>query len=191
MDFALRPLRKGDYREELVEATGKDSMFAEAPATLVFTANFWRSAWKYRERGYRYCYWDCGTMLANLLAVCSALRLPANLTTGFVDERLDQLLRIRGQQEATICLVPIGTGGVEPSVIDLIEPAPLASDTRDGSSERIDYPETDNIHQASSLLDQEEVMEWRGLSSDESPRATETPPRAGLPLLDANSTSYT
>jgi SagB-type dehydrogenase family enzyme len=189
VDFALRPLRKGDYREELVEATGNDSMFADAPATLVFTANFWRSAWKYRARGYRYCYWDCGTMLANLLAVCSSLRLPANLTAGFVDDRLDQLLRIRGQQEATICLVPIGMGGGQPSAIDLIEPAPLASDTRDGSSGRIDYPETDNIHEASSLMDQEEVMEWRGLSSDESPWAADNPPSAGLPRLEANNLS--
>ncbi len=186
MDFALRPLRKGDYRAELVEATGNDAMFANAPATLVFTANFWRSAWKYRARGYRYCYWDCGTMLANLMAVCASLRLPANLVAGFIDERVDQLLRIRGQQEGTVCLVPIGTGGAEPSVIDLIEPAPLAADTRDGSSERIDYPETDNIHQDSSLIDEEEVVEWRGLSRDESSADAGGAPSARLPLVEAN-----
>ena len=188
-DFALRPLRKGDYRSELVEATGNDSMFATAPATLAFTANFWRSAWKYRARGYRYCFWDCGTMLANLLALCTALQLPSNLVAGFVDERVDQLLRIRGQQEATICLVPIGMGGDQPSAIDLIEPAPLASDTRDGSNERIDYPETDTIHQDSSLLDEEEVVAWRGLSADESAGERPDPSGAGLPNLEANNLS--
>ena len=188
-DFALRPLRKGDYRSELVGATGNDSIFAEAPATLVFTANFWRSAWKYRARGYRYCFWDCGTMLANLLALCSAFQLPANLVAGFVDERVDQLLRIRGQQEATICLVPIGTGGDDPSEIDLIEPAPLAADTSDGSSDRIDYPESDTIHQDSSLMGEEEVVEWRGLTRDGPPGERDESPRVGLPLLEANNLS--
>ncbi len=189
MDFALRPLRKGDYRSELVEVTGNDPMFASAPATLVFTANFWRSAWKYRARGYRYCYWDCGTMLANLLALCSSLHLPANLVAGFVDERVDQLLRIRGQLEATICLVPIGSGGEPPSEIDMIEPAPLASDTKDGSNDRIDYPETDKVHQESSLMDEEEVVEWRGLTPDEPGGERQGSTGAGLTLLEANNLS--
>ena len=159
--FALRPLRKGDYRAELVEAAGQDQNFATAPGTLVFTANFWRSAWKYRARGYRYCFWDCGTMLANLLALCSALDLPAGLVTGFVDKRVDTLLRIQGEEESSICLVPVGTGGQTPSELDMVEPAPLTPDRRITAADPIDYPETSSLHQASCLTDEAEVIAWR------------------------------
>ena len=159
--FALRPLRKGDYRAELVGATGQDQKFAAAPATLVFTATFWRSAWKYRARGYRYCFWDCGTMLANLLTVCSALGLPAELVAGFVDERVDTLLRIQGEEESSICLVPIGSGAQTPSILDMVEPAPLTPDRRVTTAGPIDYPETSSLHQASSLKEEAEVTEWR------------------------------
>ena len=163
--FALRPLRKGDYRGELVGAAGEDRNLATAPATLVFTATFWRSAWKYRARGYRYCFWDCGTMLANLLAVSSALGLPANLVAGFVDKRVDTLLRIRGDQESSICLVPLGSGADAPPALDLIEPAPLAADPKDALTGQTDYPEARNIHTASCLADEEEVAVWRASSS--------------------------
>ena len=66
--FALTQLRKGDYRGELAEAAGSDQSVAASPMTLVFTAVFWRSAWKYRVRSYRYCFWDAGTILICLPA---------------------------------------------------------------------------------------------------------------------------
>lgn len=65
-EFSLLRLREGDYRSQLLNATANHRDIATAPATLVCTAIFWRSAWKYRERGYRYCFWDTGTILANL-----------------------------------------------------------------------------------------------------------------------------
>ena len=163
--FALRPLRKGDYRAELVGATGQDQNFAAAPATLVFTATFWRSAWKYRARGYRYCFWDCGTMLANLLTLCSALDLQAGLVAGFVDERVDTLLRIQGEEESSICLVPVGSGAQTPAILDMVEPAPLTPDRRVTAAGPIDYPETSSLHQASCLTEEAEVAEWRGSES--------------------------
>lgn len=164
-EFALRPLRKGDYRAELVAATGEDQNFATAPVIFIYTATFWRSAWKYRARGYRYCFWDCGTMLANLLALCSALSLPARLVAGFVDQRVDTLLRIRGEREGSICLVPVGTGADSPPALDRVEPAPLAADLIAASDGQIEYPEARRVHLASCLATEEEVVDWRAASS--------------------------
>ena len=45
----------------------------------------WRTAWKYRDRGYRHLFWDSGAILANLLALAEAAALPARLLLGFVD----------------------------------------------------------------------------------------------------------
>ncbi|MDX1535087.1 MAG: SagB family peptide dehydrogenase, partial [Thermoplasmata archaeon] len=68
--FALTRLREGDFRRYLVESAGLPN--GESPATLVLTGLFWRSAWKYRARSYRYSFWDTGTILANLLATVTS-----------------------------------------------------------------------------------------------------------------------
>src|SRR5215813_7710364 len=106
-DFALRCLRQGDYRGALAQAAG-DLPGAVAPGTLVFSAVFWRSAWKYRVRSYRYCFWDNGTIVANLLAAATAAGLPARVLLGFVDAQVNHLLGLDGHREASTCLVPVG-----------------------------------------------------------------------------------
>ena len=107
-DFSLGQLRKGDFRGEFSRAAGDDPEVASSPVSLVFTANFWRSAWKYRARGYRYCFWDCGTILSNLLAVSRSLGLPSRISLGFVDGEVDRLLGIDPKDEAGLCIVTLG-----------------------------------------------------------------------------------
>src|SRR5712691_9016904 len=140
-DFALRCLRQGDYRGALARAAGGDPTVAAAPGTLVFSAIFWRSAWKYRGRSYRYCFWDNGTIVANLLAAATAVGLPARVLTGFVDAQVNHLLGLDGHREASTCLAPLG----QPmGLLSLAEPdhmPPLSVETEPSSVEEIDYPE--------------------------------------------------
>ena len=172
IDFALRQLRQGDYRLALSQAAGADLAVAAAPATLVCSAVFWRSAWKYLARSYRYCFWDNGTMGANLLATAAALGLPAKVVMGFVDAQVNDLLGIDGRREASLCLAPIGradapiAGGVE----DVL---PLASESEIASKEAIEYPEMMRLHEASALSAAEEVASWRR------PLAMPAPQRTG------------
>ena len=76
-DFALRRLRAGDYRNVLAQASGREPAIANAPIIIVCASTYWRNAWKYQSRAYRHCYWDSGTILANLLAAAAARRTPA------------------------------------------------------------------------------------------------------------------
>ena len=48
---------------------------AYAPVIIACASTYWRNAWKYQSRAYRHCFWDCGTILANLLAVAAAIPL--------------------------------------------------------------------------------------------------------------------
>jgi len=89
-EFGLRQLRAGDYRSVLVEATGGEPALAHAPLTIVCTCTYWRNAWKYQARTYRHFGWDNGTLLANLLAVATALGLPAKVVCGFADATVNQ-----------------------------------------------------------------------------------------------------
>src|SRR5437899_3510097 len=91
-EFGLRGLRKGDYRQVLVEATATEPAVARAPVIIICTGTYWRNAWKYRSRTYRHFGWDNGTILANLLAVSSALGLPAKIVCAFTDAEVNRLI---------------------------------------------------------------------------------------------------
>ena len=170
-ESTLTQLREGDHRRELVEATAEDKFVAAAPVTLVLSAIFWRSAWKYRARGYRYSYWDTGTILANMLAVAGrGTGLSINLVTGFEDQRVSRLLDISPAREAPLCLVPIGTGSVAQSTAPL---APLSGQVNDGLDSEISYPEIIRTHTASCLTNKEEVSAWKKIGSPEDPSSTQ------------------
>ena len=161
-DFALRCLRQGDYRSALARATAGDPTVASAPGTLVFSALFWRSAWKYRARSYRYCFWDNGTIVANLLAAATATGLPARVLMGFVDAQVNHLLGLDGYREASTCLAPLGQPVGLLSLAETDQVPPLSVETEPSSVEEIDYPEMARLHTASALSTPEEVVAWRG-----------------------------
>ncbi len=159
LDFALRRLRDGDLRDALVQASG-DARAAGAPATIALTAITWRSSWKYQARSYRYHFWDGGTILANLLAACTAEGHEASVVMGFADSQVNQLLGVDGQREIALALIPIGRGAAPPppaGSIGRIQPRvqPL-------SPREIPYPLITQMHEASSLGSGEEAGRWRG-----------------------------
>ena len=155
---ALTLLRSGDFRGNLAEASAGHPAVANAPATIVCSCVFWRSAWKYRERGYRYCYWDNGTILANMIATANALGHPAEVVAGFVDADVDRLLGLESGSEASFFIVPIGEGDSAPAATDNLPAAPTGSM---GDERRTEYPETRALHVNSRLTDAAEVREWR------------------------------
>ena len=179
-ESTLTQLRQGDHRLELVEATGGDKMVAAAPVTLVLSAVFWRSAWKYRSRGYRYCYWDAGTILANMLAVAGGeAGLPISLVAGFQDQRVNRLLDISPDSEAGLCLVPIGTGSVAQSSAPSSDASPLGIQVNDGLESENSCPEIIRTHTASCLTTEKEVLAWRKIGGSEDPSNTSA---GSLPL---------
>ena len=161
-DFTLVQLRKGDYRDGLSRVAGDDEAIATAPATLILTAIFWRSAWKYRARGYRYCFWDCGTIVANLLATASASGLPSSVIFGFVDDWVNNLLGLHDKREAGLCLIPVGKTGDRRSDTESPDLKSLSVEQSDTLGEDGDYPEIWQMHLASSLATEEEAGDWRG-----------------------------
>ncbi len=107
-DFSLRRLRAGDYRSILLNASGEESSIANAPCVIVSASTFWRNAWKYQARAYRHCYWDNGTIVANLLAASAARKIPAKVVLGFVDATVNRLLGLDSRREAPLSLVALG-----------------------------------------------------------------------------------
>jgi SagB-type dehydrogenase family enzyme len=161
-DFALRRLRRGDYRGAVARATGEEPATLKAQAILIFASTFWRNAWKYQARTYRHCYWDNGTILANLLAGATARGMPTKVILGFIDATISRLLGLDAQREAPLSVVALGTSGEIPSATEALPSLePLALATAPLSKEEVDYPQMRIMHGASSLETEEEVRAWR------------------------------
>lgn len=158
-DFALRRLRDGDHRAHLVEATADAPNVARAPVLVVLTSTFWRNAWKYRTRTYRHCWWDAGTLVANLLGDAAALGLSTRIVTGFVDGVLERLLDLDPVREVPLAVVALGTGAPPPPPAPPIAPLGLA--TLPLSRHEIEYPLLAEAHAASSLATPAAVGAWR------------------------------
>jgi SagB-type dehydrogenase family enzyme len=185
-EFGLRRLRAGDYRRVLLEATASEPAIAQAPLTIVCTCTYWRNAWKYQARTYRHFGWDNGTLLANLLAVATALGLPARVVCGFVDTGVNRLLDVDPQREVAFSLVALGHVAASPPS-SRAEISPLRLETVPLSQREVDYPLMREMHAASSLDSAEKVEAWRG--HGHTPK-TDFPPPAGAtvqlqPLSDA------
>ena len=160
-EVSLRLLRKGDFRRNLAQATAMEPAVAHSPATIICTGTYWRNAWKYQARTYRHFGWDNGTLLANMLAVSAASGLPAELVLGFVDGEVNRLLDLDTRREVSLCLVPIGRKS-ESSLPALREAPALGLETIPLSQREVEYPAMLEMHDASSLESEEEVVQWRG-----------------------------
>jgi SagB-type dehydrogenase family enzyme len=162
-DFALRRLRAGDYLPALVHAAGNEPGLASASCAIVSASTFWRNTWKYQARAYRHCYWDNGTILANLLAAAAARRVSAKLVLGFVDAAVSGLLGLDDRREAALSLVALDHA---PRPIGFSPPvAPIVFQTEPLSKTEVDYPAIRAMHEASSLESTEEVTAWRESSA--------------------------
>ena len=168
-DFALRRLREGDLRGVLARASGGETSIVSAPVTLVFTSLTWRSTWKYRDRAYRYHFWDNGMIVANALAMAAAHELPAQVVMGFAEEDVNKLIGIDGQQELALSLFALGhSAEALPDCPAIEELSEIDPDVVPISDSPVDYPSIREIHAASSLTSDAEAREWRGSRNESS-----------------------
>jgi len=159
-DFALRRLREGDHRRALLEASGGSPEIARAPLVIASASTYWRNAWKYQARAYRHCFWDGGTLHANLLAVAASEALEPQLVLGFADGAVERLLGLDPAREGAVALVALGRSA-RPA--PAAPPAPaLELETEPLSRFEVDYPAIRAQHAASSLADRAEATVWRG-----------------------------
>lgn len=157
-DMKLDVIRRGDYRGKILDSTANESFTKHAPVMLVFTDVFARNSVKYQSREYRHAFWDCGTILANTLAITTAHKIPSKIITGFVDSQIGHLLGLDMVQEVPLIILPLGITNQEmpcsPDLTDINLEAIL-------SDYEIEYPEINAMHDSACLLNDSEVKTWR------------------------------
>ena len=154
-DLRMTGLRRGDWRGYIASAAAKRPSVLHARVVIAMSAIYWRSEWKYRARAYRYCYWDAGTILANMLAAAAAEEISAEVITAFDDPALEALLGIDTEREGMIALVALGR--TEQSAAQSPVAEPLTLETIPLSPNEVAYPDLVKIHRESRLVTADEV----------------------------------
>ncbi len=103
-DFCLTTLRHGPVPEI-------PPVDRAVSATFYITGIFFRSAWKYRNRAYRYVLLDAGHLLENLRLALGALDLCFSVHLDFDDQRAATLLGLDPQREVCLACVHLHDGG--------------------------------------------------------------------------------
>ncbi len=105
-DRVLSPLRKGDLSSPVREAV-RDPGQKMLMATFWITGIFFRSAWKYRARAFRYALLDAGHVLQNLISALKRFRFVFDVCYDFDDAKTGHLLGLDLRREACLAAVHI------------------------------------------------------------------------------------
>jgi SagB-type dehydrogenase family enzyme len=113
-DHALERRFEGDVRRDLARAALDQEWIAEAPASIVITGIFERTAKKYGDRGERYVYMEAGHVGQNIYLQCASLDLGTVVVGAFYDVQVQEVLKLPGDYRP-LYIVPIGhkKGGKE------------------------------------------------------------------------------
>jgi SagB-type dehydrogenase family enzyme len=129
---------------------------ASAPLIVALTSIFWREAWKYRDRAYRYCCHDLGHAMMSMLLAARALGLQGGVVAHFGDLRLARTLGLaEGSDEAPMVFVIFPSSReTQPAARAANEPLQeLAGVPNELSAEEVAYPLLLGMHRSTVLPD--------------------------------------
>jgi len=121
-------------------------------ASFYITGIFFRSAWKYRSRAYRYVLLDAGHLLENLRLALGALNQRFSIHLDFDDEQTANLLGFDPERE--VCLACVHLHGdvdkdtMSAASIELESPGTDIRRASRVSGREVAYPEILDIHRA-------------------------------------------
>jgi len=117
---------------------------------------YWREAWKYGMRAWRYCQHDCGHAIAALSYAAAALGWQTRLVLSTADDVVANLLGLDrsedfepAEREAPDALLWVGEPSARPDLEHLLDPLSKASwygHANRLSQENMRWPDIDSIH---------------------------------------------
>ena len=151
--YGLVPLRSEDISGSVADYLHKAP---EKHPLLIFffTTIFFRSAWKYRKRAYRYHLLDTGHLVENMGVALKAQGLDFSLSYDFDDQGVNRMLGLDGTREVSlaVCQVPgpdkLKRGDEKKEIVQLMDSIKSASRV---ANKEVEYPAIVDIHMAGSI----------------------------------------
>ncbi len=104
----LELLQPGDQRAEVVRQGLSQQFLGEANVVLFFTVIFQRMRWKYQDRTYRYGLIEAGHLGQNAYLAATSIGLGACAVGAFMDDAINAMLGVDGEEEAAIYMLAVG-----------------------------------------------------------------------------------
>jgi SagB-type dehydrogenase family enzyme len=105
-EFSLQQLR-GQDASALIAATLAISKSENSWVSFILSGIFFRSAWKYRKRAFRYVMLDIGHLIENLVSALEFAGLSCSVRYDFDDGRLCSLVGLDRHKEACFVIVDV------------------------------------------------------------------------------------
>jgi SagB-type dehydrogenase family enzyme len=105
----LHLLSKGDPTQDLIDAIPSARVSIETSSvSIAMVCVLPRIRFKYGERAYRFALLETGHIAQNLLLAAQEMGMGALPIGGFLDDRLNALLRLDGLEEVSLYVVTVG-----------------------------------------------------------------------------------
>ncbi len=169
---SLTPLRYGRFTTSGGNCFPGESM-ASVSLYFFITAIFFRSAWKYRERAFRYVLMDAGHLMENLVLALKSTGLTYSIHYDYNDLACERLLGIDGKREGVLACIAIHHKP-QPAADQSLAIDPLSKTLIEASTvseNEICYDEIESFYRSSGKLPDADVetihlMESIGKSPD-------------------------
>jgi len=106
-DHTIEPILKGDFQNSLARACLGQMFIADAPLSIVITAEYERTTIKYGERGIRYVHMEAGHVGQNICLQVVALGLGTVPVGAFWDDEVSKVLNLPRERKP-LYVFPIG-----------------------------------------------------------------------------------
>ncbi len=111
-------LRQGGVDAGSFGMPGPSGEAGPSGEVLVFcTTIFFRSAWKYRARAYRYVNLDCGHVTEGLCLGLAAYGVEYSVEQDFADEAVNAYLGVDPEREGCLAVIRVGAGLAAPETL--------------------------------------------------------------------------
>jgi len=107
-EHALILHRPGECGPALATAALGQTMLAEAPAVIIWSAVFGRTAARYGQRAARYVYLEAGHAAQNLALAAVALGLATCQVGAYSDDEVNRIAGVDGREETVVYMSVVG-----------------------------------------------------------------------------------
>lgn len=97
-----------ETQNKIIEGCFNQKAVQGSAVNFIYTAVPYRTSWRYGQRGYRYLYLDAGHIAQNLHLAAEAIAGGACMIGGYLDEAMNEILRIDGIEEFVIYIASVG-----------------------------------------------------------------------------------
>jgi SagB-type dehydrogenase family enzyme len=131
-----------------------------ADLTLITTAVFYRSAWRYQDRAYRRIFLDTGHLLGNIELAGAMNGFRPYFIGGFIDRDINELLYLNTEEEGAVTIIPVVDLDAHPDSTIPAFPSGLPSRIN------LEYPDLPDGRLLSYCHQMTEIAEFRQLPAN-------------------------